>query len=294
MKDEYLEEILNGLRFIYPNLIISICIKDSNGKLIVRSERTNDKTLLRFNSEFLEMQLDEGGPEFIKTVIRQFAEIIEKKFLKNIKRFANSNGVFGRPSKILSISQLQYAAANSLSCTGAAKVLGVHVDTFKKYCLLLDPSIYYNRMNRNGNGITKGGLRAKVKLQDVFAGKNPNFRRKWLKERLIKENFLEERCSQCGYDERRTLDNKVPLVLDFKDGQPKNRTLENLRLLCYNCSFLLNPRSGSVGVRRLAEIREVFDMEKELMDREIDDKLFDEFNKNPDTEKIDIFNKFNK
>jgi len=35
-------------------------------------------------------------------------------------------------------------------------------------------------------------------------------------------------------------DGKVPLVLDFKDGDRKNHKYDNLRMLCFNCSFLLN------------------------------------------------------
>ena len=32
----------------------------------------------------------------------------------------------------------------------------------------------------------------------------------------------------------------TPLVLDFIDGDRKNHLYENLRMLCFNCSFLIN------------------------------------------------------
>jgi len=32
----------------------------------------------------------------------------------------------------------------------------------------------------------------------------------------------------------------VPLVLDFLDGNRKNFEYDNLRMLCFNCSFLIN------------------------------------------------------
>ena len=49
-----------------------------------------------------------------------------------------------------------------------------------------------------------------------------------------------EKCNCCGFEEKRLTDGKVPLVLDFKDGDRKNHKYDNLRMLCFNCSFLLN------------------------------------------------------
>ena len=59
-----------------------------------------------------------------------------------------------------------------------------------------------------------------------------------LKNRLIQESYLQECCSKCQFNERRVLDYKVPLILNFKDGNKKNWTLDNLELLCYNHYFL--------------------------------------------------------
>jgi len=38
----------------------------------------------------------------------------------------------------------------------------------------------------------------------------------------------------------------MPLLLNFEDGNMKNHRLENIRLLCYNCSFI----SGKGYIRR--------------------------------------------
>ena len=48
-----------------------------------------------------------------------------------------------------------------------------------------------------------------------------------------------EKCN-CWFRRKRLTDGKVPLVLDFKDGDRKNHKYDNLRMLCFNCSFLLN------------------------------------------------------
>ena len=54
---------------------------------------------------------------------------------------------------------------------------------------------------------------------------------------LIQEGYLIEQCERCGYNERRNLDLKVPLILHYRDGNQKNFRLENIHLLCYNCYF---------------------------------------------------------
>ena len=65
-----------------------------------------------------------------------------------------------------------------------------------------------------------------------------NYSPKELKERLIHEALIKEECNCCEFNERRVLDYKVPLILNFKDGNKKNYHLDNLEFLCYNCSFL--------------------------------------------------------
>ena len=59
-----------------------------------------------------------------------------------------------------------------------------------------------------------------------------------IKDRLIHESLVKEECYCCEFNERRVVDYKVPLILNFKDKNKKNWKLENLELLCYNCYFL--------------------------------------------------------
>ena len=47
-----------------------------------------------------------------------------------------------------------------------------------------------------------------------------------------------EQCNCCSFEERRVVDYKVPLVLNFKDKNKKNWKQDNLEFLCYNCYFL--------------------------------------------------------
>jgi len=96
--------------------------------------------------------------------------------------------------------------------------------------------------NPFGLGIRKGtnthsGFHA---LDSILEGKHPNYPVWKLKKRLLLSGYVEEKCCNCGFEERRITDHKVPLVLDFMDGNRKNHLYDNLRMLCFNCSFLIN------------------------------------------------------
>ena len=96
--------------------------------------------------------------------------------------------------------------------------------------------------NQQGKGIPKF-LKAKGKepaLLDIIEGRinASSFSAEKLKYRLITEGYLEECCSKCGFSEHRVLDHKVPLILNFKDKNLTNYSLDNIEFLCYNCHFL--------------------------------------------------------
>jgi hypothetical protein len=59
-----------------------------------------------------------------------------------------------------------------------------------------------------------------------------------IKNKLIHDGLIEDKCNHCGFNERRVLDYKVPLLMHFKDDNKKNYKLDNIELLCYNCYFL--------------------------------------------------------
>ena len=47
-----------------------------------------------------------------------------------------------------------------------------------------------------------------------------------------------ERCSECGWNKRNVITQKVPLEVDHIDGNSENNHIKNLRLLCPNCHAL--------------------------------------------------------
>lgn len=56
-------------------------------------------------------------------------------------------------------------------------------------------------------------------------------------KRYLIEKFGEQ-CSQCKWNERHTVTNRVPIEVDHIDGNADNNSPSNLRLLCPNCHAL--------------------------------------------------------
>jgi hypothetical protein len=75
-------------------------------------------------------------------------------------------------------------------------------------------------------------------IDEIFANKHPKFNLRIFKKRLIQEGYLAERCSCCGYQQRRTFDYEMPLKMNWKDGDRGNYSIENVELLCFNCYFI--------------------------------------------------------
>jgi hypothetical protein len=140
---------------------------------------------------------------------------------------------------------IRYAMANTKSNRSAAEFLRVAYNTYKKYAkYYIDSdsgkSLFDLHKNMRGLGISKGSMRptAYKRLKEVIAGYCPDYPSIKLKERLVRESILEEKCNRCGFCERRILDYKIPLLMDWKDGDRTNHRLDNLQLLCYNCYYL--------------------------------------------------------
>jgi len=261
-------EILNKLRELYPGTEINLWIKFDRGKLLA-----DDHLILQFNCSMVEKQLDENGPEFFTDTIKYFAEILERKYLSRKNQFAKSKG---RPAANLTEAQVQFAIANSKSNLGAARFLGVHINTYKKYAAVY--GLYDDHNNKIGLGIRKGGTELATPLSEIFENKHPKYNTTKLKRRLIEEQYFEERCELCGYHEHRPIDNQTALLLDWKDGNQRNFARENLRLICYNCAF---------NIRGRLNVKQVKFSEKEYQENlkraDLDhpekfDELFDRFN----------------
>lgn len=147
----------------------------------------------------------------------------------------------GRPRPLLQseIESMQKQARSAKEC---ARMLGVSYPTYKKYAKMY--GVFDNLKNESGVGIPKFGAgmqRGRVTHFDrVLQGECPSYPNWKIKRNLIAGGYVPKCCSNCGYDEERVTDSKVPLLLDYVDGNRRNHLFDNLRFLCYNCWFQIN------------------------------------------------------
>ena len=148
--------------------------------------------------------------------------------------------------KPLTKEQILAAMAKTKSNMAAARYLHCSYVHYKKWAKIYESDTHENlfeqHKNQSGVGIPKF-LRAGGKepaLLDIIEGRAnaSSFSPDKIKYRLITEGYLEEKCAMCGFEERRVLDYKMPLLLHFKDNNKKNYKLDNIELLCYNHYFL--------------------------------------------------------
>lgn len=145
----------------------------------------------------------------------------------------------GYGSRPILESQIKAAQAKSKSASEAARTLNICYNTYKKYARMY--GIFDDLKNPYGIGIKrKFAIRnTKYNIQDLIEGRNLRYPLHKYKRKLFDSGYLPSVCGQCGFSEARITDGKMPLLIDFIDGNLNNRKLENIRPLCYNCFFLL-------------------------------------------------------
>ena len=151
-----------------------------------------------------------------------------------------------RPSKILTKEDILRAQNVTRSNMAAARYLHVSYNHYKKYAKMYknDDGVTLLEVHKNqaGEGIPKFAVSGnkEIPLMDLLEGRVPieHFDPRKIKARLLSEGKLVEVCGNCGFSERRVTDQKIPVILNFKDGNKKNWHLDNLEFLCYNCSYL--------------------------------------------------------
>ena len=198
------------------------------------------------------------------------SDIINEEFFPNIKntgkKWSTGTTKRGLGARQLLETEIREAQEKSHSAFETARTLGVSYNTYKKYAKLY--GIFDVTYNPKGTGVKKpyNLHKGKYALDDILNGKYPNYSVGKLKRRLINSGYLEEECTCCGFNEKRVTDGKSPLLLDFIDNNWTNHSLDNLRLLCYNCFFLL------VGKRKIP--KDGIYVEAEIVDE--DDIIDDE------------------
>lgn len=96
-----------------------------------------------------------------------------------------------------------------------------------------------------GKGWNKGmsGLgKPFIPLNKILV-KNSDFQSYKLKRRLFSAGLKNIRCELCGWAEQ-SIDGRIPLELDHINGNRRDNSLSNLRILCPNCHSLQTTHRG--------------------------------------------------
>jgi len=153
----------------------------------------------------------------------------------------------GRPPRTLSEGVIRNAMSHTQSNFQAARYLNVTIETYRKYAkLYMDrdsgKTLYELHKNNSGKGIKKINWKHDIsvdKINQIMSSESYRaINLQKLKNRLIYEGILRMECYHCHHNEKRVVDYKQPLILNFIDGNKHNWKIENLRMLCYNCYFL--------------------------------------------------------
>ena len=136
-------------------------------------------------------------------------------YLSKAPKQRTKRGLGARPLLESEIKDVQQKAR---SAAEAARMLGVSYNTYKKYAK--EYGVFEDLKNPHGIGISKGTNTGTLahSLDDILDGKYPDYPVWKLKKRLLNNWYMLEKCNNCVFEERRVTDFRVPLVLDFLDG----------------------------------------------------------------------------
>lgn len=241
MYEELFNRILKHIRGIYPQYNIELRPKTK----LLMSLWVENKKLTDYNPEQLLSEI-----EWFKDR-DDYIDLASNFFLLKIKNFHRKYiKIAGRNSKGITIQEVKEACSTTKSNKQASRFLKVSYNTWKKYASMYinesdekDPkrSYFETHMNPTGRGITKPhGPHGAYGIEAIMAGHcSPNYPAWKLKEKLIKSGYKHEECDNCGFNEKRLTDKKVPLIVNFIDGNIQNRRIENIQFLCYNCYYLI-------------------------------------------------------
>lgn len=182
-------------------------------------------------------------------------------------------------AKFLSKEDCLRAMQNSKSNRGAARFLRCSFVHYKKYAKTYTNeegvTLWEAHKNASGKGIPKfiSNKGKQAPLKDLIEGRLPieSFEPAKIKQRLIFEGYLKEECCKCGFNEARIVDQKVPLILQFKDKNKKNYELDNIELMCYNCSFLYSV--SPISDKQVIAMEDYVDKQVADFDWEMDDSM---------------------
>ena len=148
--------------------------------------------------------------------------------------------------KVITKKMIEDSQMVTKSNAEASRWLGVNYLTYRKYAKIY--GLFDQHLNQRGVGIKKGYGKYRKPLDELLSsGRKIRLTKRYLKKRLVEENWVEEECSSCSYNEIVMGKDNVALLIDFIDGDNDNTKLDNIRLLCPNCYLSYNGHMPSSG-----------------------------------------------
>ena len=148
--------------------------------------------------------------------------------------------------KVITKKMIEDSQAVTKSNAEASRWLGVNYLTYRKYAKIY--GLFDQHLNQRGVGIKKGYGKYRKPLDELLSSdRKIRLTKRYLKKRLVEENWVEEACSSCNYNEIVMGKENVALLIDFIDGDNDNTKLDNIRLLCPNCYLSYNGHMPSSG-----------------------------------------------
>ena len=147
---------------------------------------------------------------------------------------------------VLTKKMIEESIDNTKSNAEASRWLGINYLTYRKYAKIY--GLFDQHLNQRGVGIKKGYGKYRKPLDELLSSdRKIRLTKRYLKKRLVEENWVEEECSSCSYNEIVMGKDNVALLIDFIDGDNDNTKLDNIRLLCPNCYLSYNGHMPSSG-----------------------------------------------
>ena len=141
-------------------------------------------------------------------------------------------------AKPLLESEILEAQKLNLSARKTAKKLRVSYPTYKKYCKMYNIFKVKDKKEKRPKTSLVNPNKGKYPISKILNGEFPDFPIHRLKDKLIRAGIKKAECEQCGFKERRITDGKLPLLMNFEDDDRRNHKLENIKILCYNCTIV--------------------------------------------------------
>ena len=115
------------------------------------------------------------------------------------RNFEKPIKIHGR-RKVITKKMIEDAQAVTKSNAEASRWLGINYLTYRKYAKIY--GLFDQHLNQRGVGIKKGYGKYRKPLDELLSSNRKiRLTKRYLKKRLVEENWVEEACNSCDYNE---------------------------------------------------------------------------------------------